>query len=371
MFQTSDSSNTNQAGRSVGSARLGPNHGYSIDGDVALLHAEVEVPNDRSSQGARWALQLWACEAPHAGGALSGVKVAEATLPVVTAQGARPMRLDTEALARVPGGLRDYSMVLVLASDKNGSFSQVHDFANYPERQRFITPHLEGSVGYGIEGKEAVLRADRIYNPRPGGSLSGSLRLELWALDSEYRGGPFAGYELASHDLGRLAGERCFDSLEQRVAFQPPAYGEWQVVLMLREWAGDAGYVTRDYCNFAARYVVAEPTPVAATEAPQPKAAAKATTEEPAAGTALAAANAEVAPKPAATPATPASAAAQDARVSIMRAGVEELTVVKGLNRKLAAEIIKHRPYKSLDDLLKIRGIGPKMLASLRAVLSL
>ena len=123
-------------------ARLGPNHGYRINGDIALLHADVAVS---SAQRSQWALQLWACERPFSGGRLEGVKVAEAAVPLEDASVAQ--RLDAEALARVPGGQRDYSMVLVLASGSNGAFDQIHDFANYPARERFITPHLEGSVG--------------------------------------------------------------------------------------------------------------------------------------------------------------------------------------------------------------------------------
>ena len=60
-----------------------------------------------------------------------------------------------------------------------------------------------------------------------------------------------------------------------------------------------------------------------------------------------------------------------DTRVSIMRGTVEELAVVKGLTRKHAVEIIKHRPFASLDDLVKVRGIGDKMLAKLRPYLTL
>jgi competence protein ComEA len=57
-------------------------------------------------------------------------------------------------------------------------------------------------------------------------------------------------------------------------------------------------------------------------------------------------------------------------KVSIMTASVEELAGVPGVNRKLAADIVKHRPYKSMDELVKVRGIGPKMILILRKVLT-
>jgi DNA uptake protein ComE-like DNA-binding protein len=246
-------------------ARLGPNHGYSIEGDVALLHAEVAVPRDPQLDTAHWALQLWACDAPHAGGPLSGIKVAEATLPS-TSHSTDPQPLHTEAHANVPGGLRDYSMVLVLASGEPGAFNQVHDFANYAERQRFITPHLEGSVGYQIDGEQVVLRAERIPNPRRLGNLSGSLSLELWALPHAYQSGSPEGTRLAALGLASIAGQESLEAIEQRAAFQKPSAGSWQIAMLLREWAGPAGYVTRDYCNFALPYDVEATRP----ETPQP-----------------------------------------------------------------------------------------------------
>ena len=375
-------------------ARLGPNHGYSIEGDIALLHAEVAVPRDPQLDSALWALQLWACDAPHAGGPLSGIKVAEATLPS-TPHSAEPQRLDTEALASVPGGLRDYSMVLVLASGEPGSFNQVHDFANYPERQRFITPHLEGSVGFRIDADHVVLRAERIPNPRRLGNLSGSLSLELWALPHAYQSGTPRGTRLAALDLGSIAGQDCLESIEQRSAFQPPAAGSWQAAMLLREWAGPAGYVTRDYCNFALPYEVVAAQPDAAAKPPAPALAApepeksvttvreiavpavarpvtrepaRAVTREPAREAATkavaAAASSASSPKLEASAPTPAL-------VSIMHASLDELAQVKGLNRKLAVEIIKQRPFASFDDLQRVRGIGAKLIVTLRGQLKL
>jgi DNA uptake protein ComE-like DNA-binding protein len=418
-------------------ARLGPNHGYRIEGDIALLHADIAVS---SAQRSQWALQLWACERPFSGGTLQGVKVAEAALPFADAS--EPQRLDAEALARVPGGQRDYSMVLVLASGSNGAFDQIHDFANYPERERFITPHLDGSVGYQVDGSEVVLRADGIRNPRSADNLSGSLALELWAVADTYHGGPIeSGTLLASADIGRIAGDSSF-GFEERVQFNTPAAGRWNVVLMLREWAA-AGYVTRDFCTFGQQYVVSDsgialepiasvepivavelqaelkveaPAPVEAkTEAPVPveakieaPAPVEAKIEAPKVaahvngtnGSALpqplanALAKAAEAVKPVAAPvanhnvaaaapvasakdAAPSVAntngisAVKDGIVSIMRSSVEDIAQLKGLTRKIAVEVVKGRPYASLDELTRVRGIGPKLLSKLRSQITL
>ncbi|HKP56525.1 MAG TPA: helix-hairpin-helix domain-containing protein [Polyangiales bacterium] len=342
MIQTSD---IRLSAAAKHAARLGPNHGYCIEGDIASLHAEIALELENDTQ-AQWALQLWACDAPFQGGALSGVKIAEAALPLPS-QALEPQRLDAQAYASLPGGQRDYSMVLVLASGTAGAFDQIHDFANYPERQRFITPHLDGSVSYQIDGDQVVLRAERVSNPRGTDNLSGSLALELWALPDEYHGGTFSGQPLAGLAIGRIAGESSAVSIEQRVAFSVPPAGSWRVVLMLREWVKD-GYVTRDYCTFAEPYVVNAPAKPAITP---PEAAA-------------------VLPLPAAKN-TNGQLPAHDGRVSIMRASVEELANIKGLTKKIAQEIVKARPFVSLDELVKVRGIGPKLLAKLRSQLTL
>lgn len=67
--------------------------------------------------------------------------------------------------------------------------------------------------------------------------------------------------------------------------------------------------------------------------------------------------------KPTATPA-PAADASKDAKkvepVDINTADVRAIAAVPGVGDKLATEIVKGRPYKSADDLQKVKGIGKK-----------
>ena len=58
-------------------------------------------------------------------------------------------------------------------------------------------------------------------------------------------------------------------------------------------------------------------------------------------------------------------------RVSINRASVTRISSLKGISDKVAASIVAHRPYSSLDDLLRAKGIGIKRLEQLRAQLEL
>lgn len=51
------------------------------------------------------------------------------------------------------------------------------------------------------------------------------------------------------------------------------------------------------------------------------------------------------------------------------RASKEELMSLPGVGAKMAGEIIAGRPFRSIDDLDRVPGIGPKMLAKIRPML--
>ena len=76
----------------------------------------------------------------------------------------------------------------------------------------------------------------------------------------------------------------------------------------------------------------------------------------------------------AAPPAPPAATPTRTAappRVDVNRASAAELVVVPGIGERLAQAIVELRekkgPYTKLEDLLEVRGIGEKNLASLSA----
>lgn len=52
-------------------------------------------------------------------------------------------------------------------------------------------------------------------------------------------------------------------------------------------------------------------------------------------------------------------------RMSLNAATPQELEALPGVGPVIAARIVEHRPYASLDDLLAVPGIGPKMLERL------
>jgi predicted flap endonuclease-1-like 5' DNA nuclease len=357
-------------------ARLSGPHGYRLDGDTVHLNAMFALLDPAAHERA-WALQLWACpSAPASAGALAGHIVAEAALPPMGEIADEIEHLDVSAAAWPPAGAGEHVMVLVLASGRPGQFHDIHDLAVYPRPQQFIQPRMSGNAGCRIDGARVQISVGHVENPRPETNRSGTLSLELWALSAPFAGGRFQGHHLAGVEIGSVNGQGGLALQPIDLAFTPPPAGDWQIVLMLREWTA-AGFVTRDFANFATRFVsmpVPETSPAPTVKEPSVPIAEKLSTMvvgKPAAPAVAKAPAPEVA-KPAA-PAAPAQAPVEGSakRASVNTAGIEELAAVKGLSTKLAEGIVKERPFASLDDLRRVKGLGAKILAKVRSSLKL
>ncbi len=370
-------------------ARLSGPHGYRFEGDTVHLNAMFALLDPAAHQRL-WALQLWACpSAPVSAQDLDGHLVAEVALPPMVELADEIEHFEVSAFARPPAGVGEHVMVLLLVAGRPGQFNDVHDFAVYARRQLFIQPLLSGNVGYSIDGACVQISLDRIQNPRDEANRSGSLSLELWALPAPFAGGFFHGHHLAGVEIGSVNGQSELDLRPIDLAFTQPPAGTWQIVLMLREWTA-AGFVTRDFTNFATPFLSAREVdkPCVALVAVKPvapvaaKAPAAVVPSIPAAVAAKAPAPviAPVTAKASASEVTKAVASVAPARksgvtsakgVSVNTARVEELAAVKGLSSKLAESIVKQRPFVSLDDLRRVKGLGAKILAKVRSGLKL
>ena len=62
--------------------------------------------------------------------------------------------------------------------------------------------------------------------------------------------------------------------------------------------------------------------------------------------------------------------AGSSSKVDVNRAGVEELRSLPGIGPSLAERIVQHRqehgPFRTVDELLAVKGIGPKLLGKIR-----
>ena len=311
-------------------------HGYRIEHDHAFINAELQVPPHHA--GGEWTLELWASDHPYEEGALTGLKVAEIPVGLPTPLGPYLHQVEAQAPAELPLQGRAYAMVLALVKRDRDEEPTIDAFANYAEPQTFIGPRFEGQVDCQLHGAEAVLVADGIANPRADGNVSGTLSLELWAFAEADASAD--GLRLAAAELGSVSGQFWLPAVERRVAFNEPPVGRYRMAMLLCEWTAD-GYVARDRRELGASYERQAPAPVAETP--------------------------RRLPKPVETSA-PAPAAGL---VSIQTASADELAKVKGLTLKLAQGIVKARPFASLEDLIRVRGIGEKTVERLKAFLTL
>ncbi len=265
---------------------LGAAHGYTITGDQAHLSADLNILDAEHAASTAWALQLWAIDTPFAGGELPGIKIAEIPLDPLPETASSPITIAGSTFVSPPAGVRDWSLLMVLASGEAGDFRHIHAFAHYPRPERFALPHILGKAGYRLAEDQIELTVDEIQNPRDPANMSGTLSLELWALAAPYAGGAFDGIPLAGAVIGSLPGQGRHLDLRTTAHRTPMPPGCWYPVLMLREWTL-AGYVTRDYANFdpsigeAPRTpkpvqiaVASEPSPVVASESETPVPAA-------------------------------------------------------------------------------------------------
>ena len=228
---------------------FGASHGYTITGDRVYLSADLDILDFEYAMSTAWALQLWAIDTPFVGGEPPGIKVAEIPLDPLTDTGPAPIAVAGSTFVSPPAGVRDWTLLLVLAAGEAGDFRRIHAFAHYPRPERFVQPRILGKAGYHLTEDQIELTVDGIQNPRDPANMSGTLSLELWALAAPYAGGAFDGAPLAGAVIGSLPGQGQHLGLRTTAHRAPMPPGCWHPVLMLREWTL-AGYVTRDYTNF-------------------------------------------------------------------------------------------------------------------------
>lgn len=342
------------------------NLGYRFDADQVELQADIAGPCGWPAQS-QWALQLWADET---------VKVAELPLGQLEADAQGLLRVSGIAPAQPPAGDDFHRMSLKLVSGQPGDYAELHDQQTFGLLQSFAQPRLLGAVSCQSSGEEMTIEIESIRNPRAPGNLSGTLALELWALDAPYAGTSWSGTPVASLVIGCLDGQA---SLEHNrfVVHAAPWPADRELTLMLREWTS-AGYVTRDYRLLEQPALTAPVLPVQELEpvpsaepaqesAPVPVAVAT-TAPVQAVAVAATAVESEAAPT-VQLPAVQAQSSAR--RVSINRASATQIRSLQGIGHKMAESIIAKRPYRSVNDLLRVKGIGMKRLEQLRAQLEL
>ena len=219
---------------------------------------------------------------------------------------------------------------------------------------------LTGNSGYEIKNDRVTINIAEIANRRDLENISGTLAIEFWALEQPYRGADFSGAALAGTRIGEISGQHCIANCCYDLIFQEPPEGIWYLTLMLREWT-EAGYVTRDYVNFALPYIVSGKPTIVRSESDNVINVSFTEAKK----TVLASVEKEMA---APEPAKPArnEPESDNAAVSLNGASIADIVAVKGISKKIAENIVAARPFGSIEELLKVKGIGPKLLQKIR-----
>lgn len=331
-------------------ATLGLTHGYRFEEDNATLNAEVVLHDFSLAATQEWALQLWACSKAENASPEHGEKVAEVAFGFPFGENTSCAQLQGSSSALLPAGSGQQTILLALVSGQNGDFGTLHDYAIYPQQETFLQPVLGAEINYSLLDGSLQLSIDSITNQRPEDNLSGTLALELWSLDAPYTGGNWRGRPVASLVLGSLSGQCHWADCVYSVSAALPEESGY-LTLMLREWTA-AGYITRDYRTLT--------QPETKASQKKNKAPAKARSKAPSKVT-----------EKSSLPNTPVQATVAPSSVSVNKASEAELVAVKGLGAAVARAIIAARPFVSLDDLCRAKGMGVKLLAKIKDQLAL
>lgn len=270
-----------------------------------------------------------------------------------------------------------------------------------PQFSQNNNPSLQfnGNCGFNIDNNRVEINIDSISNQRFSDDVSGTISIELWATKQPYQGGEFDGVVLAGTTIGEIMGQHFVPDCRYDLLFNEPPAGTWNLVLMLREWNGNS-YETRDFVNFATPYTAnwvptvvqgkpakvinvsfneteksnkADPKVDAPKKPAQPEAKAAPAKEE---AKPVAAKPAKVEAKKPEVTAAPAKAAAKPAStpagtINLNTADESDIAKISGVSARLAARMVEARPFKSMDDVLKVKGMGAKLMAKIQKLISL
>lgn len=223
-------------------------------------------------------LELWALSSVYNGGAASGYKLGQGTLNPL-ASGYSYSNLIINSAYTPPTQPGTYYVVLFVTEYSSSQPSNdgygVVDWRNFSN-----TLIIGGTPGGGLSftgpwtwavtnGNLRVTAAAIVNNNSSG--VSGSLRLELWALANPYTGGSFSGYKVGqSPTYSPLSAGYQYSNLDFTTTASIPPNGTWNMVLMLTEYSSSVtsnnGFAVVSYNNATTQWTVGTtPPPPTAT----------------------------------------------------------------------------------------------------------
>ncbi|MEY4548379.1 MAG: hypothetical protein RL685_4574 [Pseudomonadota bacterium] len=373
--------------------------GYEIRGHEVLLNAAaVSNPRAEGNLSGTLALELWGWPVgvPEALERGQGVCLGAAQLQPVAGGESLSALVCRGAFSEPPPGnyqlsllLREWTHAVGYLTRDRRDFAQSYyvaaPAAEALEAEALEAVTLEGSfdvVALEAEAFDAVL--DAAVTSEDGASEDGASQAE--ASEAEVPAAiltsvlPKAPQEAASWDDGlpeAASWDAVAEAVAERIAAEPVAVSEEVAAesAVAEEAVVEPVALEQAVVELAVSEEVASEAVLADEAVVEPVVLEEALSEPVVAEEAVALkAEPPVAVQvvlPAVEAAPPASVTRASRGVSINTATVDELSRVKGLNGKVAKEIIKHRPYASLEGLVEVRGIGRKMLDKIRTLITL
>lgn len=148
--------------------------------------------------------------------------------------------------------------------DQTGNLSANSQFDKSINADKTQTNNLslEGSLSWQTinSNTQVQISAATVYNRRSGGT-SGTLRLELWALNAPYSGGGGSGIKMGQGQLNPLPAGSYYSGVVRTSAYSPPTQsGTYYVSLFLTEYSSsntsNDGYGIVDWGNFSNTLVI-------------------------------------------------------------------------------------------------------------------
>lgn len=113
---------------------------------------------------------------------------------------------------------------------------------------------FKGTQGYSFSGSQVTLKLGGVTNKTAGG-VSGSMKVQLWALPGPYPGVSLSsGTVIGEFTLKGLDGGTSYLPMDRTVAAKMPARsGSYSMMLLLSEYRTDGtdGYFITDHLNFS------------------------------------------------------------------------------------------------------------------------
>ena len=185
-------------------------------------------------------VELWALDAPHAGGTISGIILGDYKLDGLNS-GAGYTNVSKTLKAVVPKKRKAYYLCLTVLEYKRGAYV-ISDYRNFTGSTVLGPPASLFSMAgpwrwqSSPEGGTIDIEVGKISHTRTG--VTGSLNLAVWATVRPYNGGNIQGFKLGEVKKEALQPGYTYTNVKNTAKYTRPPAGTYYVSIVLSEYDG-------------------------------------------------------------------------------------------------------------------------------------